>query len=181
MLVNVPRLVTYYTKTSEPSVPGQRVAFGTSGHRSSAFEESFNERHILAICLNRERKKIDGPLFPGVDTHAFTAKFGRKLYEVPARFKWFVDDYSTACLVLPERRALARLSFVCMAVSGRRTKMASSLLCLRRRLRRPSGTEDIYRIYAESFQGADHRCRILEEAQMMVNDAFTVTPDRSKS
>jgi phosphoglucomutase len=91
MLVNVPRLVTYYTKTSEPSVPGRRVAFGTSGHGSSAFEEWFNERHILAICRSRERKKIDGPLFPGVDTHAFTAKFGRKLYEVPVRFKWFVD------------------------------------------------------------------------------------------
>jgi phosphoglucomutase len=64
-----------------------------------------------------------------------------------------------------------------MAVSGRRTKTASSLLCLRR----PSGTADIYKIYAESFQGADHPCRILEEAQTMVNDAFTVTPDRSKS
>jgi phosphoglucomutase len=44
------------------------------------------------------------------------------------------------------------------------TKMASSRLCLRRRLRRPSGTEDIYKIYVESFQGADHPCRTLEEA-----------------
>jgi len=77
MLVNVPRLVTaYYTETPDPAVPAQRVAFGTSGHRGSAFEKAFNEWHILAIsqaiCLCRERKKIDGPLFLGMDTHALS-------------------------------------------------------------------------------------------------------------
>jgi phosphoglucomutase len=50
MLVNVPRLVTaYYTELPDPSVPAQRVAFGTSGHRGSAFNKAFNEWHILAI------------------------------------------------------------------------------------------------------------------------------------
>jgi phosphoglucomutase len=77
MLVNVPRLVTaYYTEAPDPSVPEQRVAFGTSGHRGSAFEKAFNEWHILAIsqaiCLYREQKKIDGPLFLGMDTHALS-------------------------------------------------------------------------------------------------------------
>jgi phosphoglucomutase len=77
MLVNVPRLVTaYYTETPDPSVPEQRVAFGTSGHRGSAFEKAFNEWHILAIsqaiCRYRKRKKIDGPLFLGMDTHALS-------------------------------------------------------------------------------------------------------------
>ena len=77
MLVNVPRLVTaYYTETPDPSVPEQRVAFGTSGHRGSAFERAFNEGHILAIsqaiCLYREQQKIDGPLFLGMDTHALS-------------------------------------------------------------------------------------------------------------
>ena len=77
MLVNVPRLITaYYTEEPDPSVPAQRVAFGTSGHRGSAFDKAFNERHILAIsqaiCLYRERKKIDGPLFLGLDTHALS-------------------------------------------------------------------------------------------------------------
>src|SRR5450756_1001334 len=77
MLVNVPRLVTaYYTEAPDPSVPEQRVAFGTSGHRGSAFQKAFNEWHILAIsqaiCLYRERKKIDGPLFLGMDTHALS-------------------------------------------------------------------------------------------------------------
>ena len=77
MLVNVPRLITaYYTEMPDASVPGQRVAFGTSGHRGSAFKKSFNEWHILAIsqaiCLYRKHKKIDGPLFLGMDTHALS-------------------------------------------------------------------------------------------------------------
>ena len=76
-LVNVPRLVTaYYTKVPDPSVPEQRVAFGTSGHRGSAFNSAFNEWHILAIsqaiCLQRKQQQIDGPLFLGMDTHALS-------------------------------------------------------------------------------------------------------------
>ena len=72
MLVNVSRLVTaYYTEVPDSSVPAQRVAFGTSGHRGSAFEKAFNEWHILAIsqsiCRYREQQKIDGPLFLGLD------------------------------------------------------------------------------------------------------------------
>ena len=77
MLVNVPRLVTaYYTERPDPCVPEQRVVFGTSGHRGSAFEKAFNEWHILAIsqaiCLYRAWKKINGPLFLGMDTHALS-------------------------------------------------------------------------------------------------------------
>ena len=77
MLVDVPRLVTaYYTEAPDPLVSAQRVAFGTSGHRGSAFEKAFNEQHILAIsqaiCLYRAQKKIDGPLFLGMDTHALS-------------------------------------------------------------------------------------------------------------
>jgi len=77
MLVNVPRLVTaYYTGKPDPTVPAQRVAFGTSGHRGSAFDNSFNEGHILAIsqaiCDHRRRQGIDGPLFIGIDPHALS-------------------------------------------------------------------------------------------------------------
>ena len=77
MLVNVPKLVTaYYTQLPDPSVPEQRVAFGTSGHRGSAFDRAFNEWHILAIsqaiCFYRTQQKIDGPLFFGMDTHALS-------------------------------------------------------------------------------------------------------------
>jgi len=77
MLVDVPRLVSaYYTETPDSSLPAQRVAFGTSGHRGSAFEKAFNEWHILAItqaiCLYRNLRNIDGPLFLGMDTHALS-------------------------------------------------------------------------------------------------------------
>jgi phosphoglucomutase len=76
-LVDVPKLVTaYYTEIPDSSIPGQRVSFGTSGHRGSAFEKSFNEWHILAIsqaiCLYRKQQKINGPLFLGMDTHALS-------------------------------------------------------------------------------------------------------------
>jgi phosphoglucomutase len=77
LLVNVPRLMTaYYTNRPDPSVPEHHVAFGTSGHRGSAFEHTFNEAHILAmsqaICLYRQQQQIDGPLFLGIDTHALS-------------------------------------------------------------------------------------------------------------
>ena len=77
MLANIPRLVTaYYTGQPDPSVPEQRVAFGTSGHRGSSLKNSFNEAHILAttqaICLYRQQQRIDGPLFLGMDTHALS-------------------------------------------------------------------------------------------------------------
>jgi phosphoglucomutase len=76
-LVNVPRLITaYYTEAPDPAAPAQRVAFGTSGHRGSAFHKSFNEGHILAItqaiCLYRKQQGTDGPLFLGSDTHALS-------------------------------------------------------------------------------------------------------------
>ena len=74
-LVNVPKLVTVYdTEVPDPFFPEQRVAFGTSGHRGSAFVIAFNEGHILAIsqaiCLYREQTK----LFLGMDTHASSVR-----------------------------------------------------------------------------------------------------------
>ncbi len=76
-LVDVAKLVTsYFTVHPDPEDPGQRVAFGTSGHRGSAFAASFNEDHILAttqaICDYRAAQRIDGPLFLGADTHALS-------------------------------------------------------------------------------------------------------------
>src|ERR1039457_1241717 len=78
ILVNVAKLVTeYYEERPDPAVPAQRVTFGTSGHRGSSFDKSFNEWHILAIrqaiCLHRKQQGIDGPLFIGMDTHALAS------------------------------------------------------------------------------------------------------------
>jgi phosphoglucomutase len=89
MLVNVPRLITaYYNNMPDASVPGQRVTFGTSGHRGSAFENSFNEWHVLAIsqaiCQYRTQQGIDGPLFLGIDTHALSVPACASALEVLA-------------------------------------------------------------------------------------------------
>jgi phosphoglucomutase len=77
ILANIPRLMTsYYALVPDPAIPAQRVAFGTSGHRGTSLECSFNEEHILAItqaiCLHRRENGIDGPLFLGIDTHALS-------------------------------------------------------------------------------------------------------------
>lgn len=87
LLVDIPRLVTaYYTQRPDPSVATQRVAFGTSGHRGSSFDGSFNEAHVLAIsqaiCLYRQHKGINGPLFVGIDTHALSTPAGASALEV---------------------------------------------------------------------------------------------------
>ncbi|MFJ1677195.1 phosphoglucomutase (alpha-D-glucose-1,6-bisphosphate-dependent) [Streptomyces sp. NPDC088251] len=76
-LTDVARLVTaYYTLHPDPAVPGQRVAFGTSGHRGSSTATAFNEDHIAAtsqaISEYRARQGTDGPLFLGADTHALS-------------------------------------------------------------------------------------------------------------
>ena len=88
-LVDIPRLVSaYYPGRPDPAEPAQRVAFGTSGHRGSAFDNSFNERHVLAItqaiCDYRQGKGIDGPLFIGIDTHALSEPALRSALEVLA-------------------------------------------------------------------------------------------------
>ena len=76
-LINVPRLISsYFTLKPDINVEAQRVSFGTSGHRGTSLEQSFNEDHILAtcqaICEHRKSRGIDGPLFIGMDTHALS-------------------------------------------------------------------------------------------------------------
>jgi phosphoglucomutase len=76
-LVDVEQLVAaYYRLRPDVAVPAQRVAFGTSGHRGTSTDASFNEAHVLAItqaiCLYRKAHGIDGPLFIGIDTHALS-------------------------------------------------------------------------------------------------------------
>ena len=88
-LVNIPRLITaYYSERPDPSVASQRVAFGTSGHRGSSFDTSFNEAHVLsisqAICEYRGQHGINGPLFMGFDTHALSAPAFASALEVLA-------------------------------------------------------------------------------------------------
>ena len=77
LLVNIPQLMSaYYTLAPDVENPAQRVSFGTSGHRGSSLQRSFNERHILAIsqaiCAYRAAQGTTGPLFLGMDTHALS-------------------------------------------------------------------------------------------------------------
>ena len=76
-LLDVGRLLrAYYEGRPDPKAPAERVTFGTSGHRGSAFNNAFNEAHILAIaqaiCIDRKARGVDGPLFVGIDTHALS-------------------------------------------------------------------------------------------------------------
>ncbi len=78
----------YYTGVPDPNIPQQRVSFGTSGHRGSSFDKSFNEHHIAAIAraiyLYRKEHLIDGPLFIGIDTHALSLPALHTVLEVLA-------------------------------------------------------------------------------------------------
>jgi phosphoglucomutase len=88
-LVDVAKLVTaYYTVHPDPDDAAQRVSFGTSGHRGSAFSATFNEDHIVAttqaICEYRASQGIDGPLYLGADTHALSEPATASALEVLA-------------------------------------------------------------------------------------------------
>src|SRR5262249_26318222 len=128
-LVNLPKLISaYYTEIPDPSVPAQRVAFGTSGHRGSAFDNAFNEWHILAItqaiCLYRKQQKIDGPLFLGMDTHALSVPALASALEVLAANEVEVmiadgDDYTPTPAI-----SLAILTYN----RGRKTGLADGIV-----------------------------------------------------
>jgi len=89
LLTDIPKLLNaYYKEVPDPSVPEHRISFGTSGHRGSSLNRSFNERHILAvtqaICQYRKEAGVYGPLFMGMDTHALSAPAFETALEVLA-------------------------------------------------------------------------------------------------
>jgi phosphoglucomutase len=89
MLTDIPKLLeAYYKERPDHADPGQRIAFGTSGHRGSSFARTFNEDHILAvtqaICDYRRKAGVDGPLYMGMDTHALSAPAFETALEVLA-------------------------------------------------------------------------------------------------
>lgn len=128
-LVNVPKLVTaYYETKPDASDPRQRVVFGTSGHRGSAFEATFNEWHILAItqaiCEYRKFAKIDGPLFLGIDTHALSEPAFASAMEVLAA--------NSVAVMLSEGTPYTPTPAVSHAIllynSGRKTGLADGIV-----------------------------------------------------
>jgi len=88
-LVDTVKLIdAYYARRPDPQLPAERVAFGTSGHRGSSLDSTFNEVHVLAItqaiCLYRRQESISGPLFIGFDTHALSRPAFESALEVLA-------------------------------------------------------------------------------------------------
>ena len=88
-LVDTAKLIdAYYARRPDPQLVAERVAFGTSGHRGSSFDSTFNEAHVLAItqaiCLYRRQDRISGPLFIGFDTHALSRPAFESALEVLA-------------------------------------------------------------------------------------------------
>lgn len=89
MLTDITKLISaYYSKKPDFADPSQKISFGTSGHRGSSLNSSFNEQHILAVtqalCDYRKEKKLDGPLFMGMDTHALSLPAFNTALEVMA-------------------------------------------------------------------------------------------------
>ncbi len=129
MLTDIPKLLSaYYTEVPDPSVPSQRISFGTSGHRGTSLGRSFNERHILAvtqaICLYRLEEKIDGPLFIGMDTHALSGPAFESALEVLA-----ANGVET---MVPEKGEYTPTPAISHAIltynHGRRTGLADGIL-----------------------------------------------------
>ncbi len=129
MLVDVPKLVAaYYAEIPDPAMTGQRVVFGTSGHRGSALKRAFNERHILAIsqaiCWYRKQQKIEGPLFLGIDTHALSLPAFTSALEVLA-----ANDVEVMVAENDEYTPTPAVSHAILAYNrGRKTGLADGIV-----------------------------------------------------
>jgi phosphoglucomutase len=171
MLVNVTRLVSaYYTERPNPSVPEQRVAFGTSGQRGSALDPAFNEWHILAItqaiCLYRGQHGIDGPLFLGMDTRALSVPAFSSALEVLAA------NGVELMIALHEYTPTPVISHAILAYnSGRNSGFADGIVI----------PERVYKIYTESFEGPEHLRCLVEEAQRIAGDALATAKALQRS
>ena len=130
ILVNVPKLVTaYYELRPDPERPEQRVVFGTSGHRGSAFDVAFNEWHILAItqaiCDYRKLQKIDGPLFLG-NGYARAVRAGlRQRARSACGKRCRGDDFAKA---RPTRRPLPSPTRFSRTTAARKTGLADGIV-----------------------------------------------------
>jgi phosphoglucomutase len=152
LLVDVTKLLAAYIDLRpDPTVPSQRVGFGTSGHRGVSFERSFNEWHVLAIsqAICEYRKGAS------VEQEQKLAKLSPQQLGITQlageRIESIID------------RAPANGA----PIGGIKVTSASCWFAAR-----PSGTEDIYKIYAESFRGEEHLRDILSEAQGVVDVAL---------
>ena len=186
MLVDVTRLEREYFERLPDVDPTQLVSFGTSGHRGSSLRGSFNEAHILAItqaiCDYRRTQGTNGPLYMGKDTHALSepeleAEFGTMYYtRIDAAVT--LEQNATLAKLSPEAVTAAKLAGEPITaqlthapgrapIGGLKVVAENGWFAAR-----PSGSENIYKIYAESFKDQGHLDAIVSEAQEIVNDAL---------
>jgi phosphoglucomutase len=128
-LVDVRKLIdAYYSRRPDPSLAAERVRFGTSGHRGSSLDGAFNEAHVLAIsqaiCRYRRSRKIDGPLFLGIDTHALSQPAFETALEVLA-----ANDVEVRIAKAGEYTPTPAVSHaILVANRGRRTGLADGIV-----------------------------------------------------
>ena len=156
LLVNVTKLVAaYYAERPDPSVSAQRVAFGTSGHRGSSLDAGFNEAHVLAItqaiCLY---ERMDFAATP--EQKAALAGLSPS------------DIRLTALAGDPIQTVLTTTPGGHRPIGGIKVVTERGWFAAR-----PSGTEAVCKLYAESFEGRDHLRRIQEDAHAIIQKAFT--------
>jgi phosphoglucomutase len=169
VLIDVPALErAYHQSRPDPGDPRQRVAFGTSGHRGTPLDNTFTEAHILA------RTGKD----PGDHHRELTANYGTPFYtridapatpEQKARLQK-LDPSGVRASDLAGEPILAELTRAPgnhVAIGGLKVVAGSGWFAAR-----PSGTENIYKIYAESFRDQAHLDTIVAEAQQIVADAL---------
>ena len=175
MLVDVSKLITaYYTEVPDPAVPEQRVVFGTSGHRGSALAPALLAAEIMA-WMGRD---------PGEIYRDLTREFGEPVYdrvEAPATPEQKVQLERLS----PQQVRLTTLAgesiqTILTHTPGNGAPIGGVKVVAEHGwfAARPSGMEPIYKLYAESFRGADHLHRILEEAQVIVSAAVAAAGQR---
>jgi Phosphoglucomutase len=159
----------YYVRQPDEADPPQRVSFGTSGHRGSAVRGSFNEAHVLAItqaiCEFRKSQGIDGPLYVGKDSRIdapATHEQKAALLKLSA-----TDIQATSLAGDPIQAMLTSAPGNGALIGGLKVISAKGWFAAR-----PSGTEDVYKLYAESFRSREHLERIQAEARALINDAL---------
>ena len=191
-LINVDEVIgKYYDLVPDPAVPEQRVIFGTSGHRGSSMKTSVNEAHIVAItqAIAEYRKKagVTGPLYLGRDTHALSGPAEKTAIEVlvangvhvrvdspttleqKAKFAKLTGD-DVAATQLAGEDITAKLT----EAPGNHAKIGGLKVTTKDNwfAARPSGTENIYKVYAESFVSPEALDKVLDEAKLVVDKAL---------
>jgi phosphoglucomutase len=169
MLVDPGRLVReYHQRTPDPADPAQLVSFGTSGHRGSPLTGSFTEAHIAAILARTGRD-------PGEHYRDLTAEFGAPCYtridapatpEQKARLAKLSPEAVPASILAgdPIIAKLTRAPGNGAPIGGLKVVALSGWFAAR-----PSGTENVYKIYAESFRDRSHLDAIVAEARAMID------------